>query len=454
MCAPSKVRWPDSPVSAAASKLIFRCKSLAVQGGVLRVLIVDDHERIRRGIRVLLSGMENIDVCGEAVDGHDAITKAKLLIPDVIIMDMNIPSPNGIEATGEIRRILPNIKIVLISQHEIPQAQREALRAGAVTYLPKSSIWRLVEDLRKLQRSNGNGDGNGTVAFSESNIAASPNTEENSKDRADLESLLRDCEERFHSAFDQMAVGMCHIAEDGRWIRFNQKLCDIVGYTRKEMQHLRLQDITHPADLTTDIELIRAVAAGDVDQYFEEKRYIRKDGRIAWVRLTVNAVRDPDHKLKYCLHVAEDISASKETEEKLFRASYDLQVASGCLSLVAEQAGALLTHCSRDLRYLWVNQNYADWLRKPAEKIIGLPIVDVVGREAFQTLQPHFDQVLSGKKIAYEEDVTYDRIGQRHISATYSPTFDSSGIADGWLALLQDVTAAKRSEPLRQSGLL
>lgn len=391
----------------------------------MRVLIVDDHERIRRGIRVLLSGMENIDVCGEAVDGHDAIAKTKLLNPDVIVMDMNIPGPNGIEATRAIRNTLPDAQVILISQHDIPQATNEALRAGAVSYLPKSSIWKLVEELRKLQHPNG---------------GAPLNVRETPLDRADLETLLRDCEERFHSAFDQMAVGMCYISEDGRWLRFNQKLCDIVGYTGKEMQQLRLQDITHPADLATDRELIRAVAAGDVDQYLEEKRYIRKDGRIAWVRLTVNAVRDRDHKLKYCLHVAEDISASKEAEEKLLRATHDLQVATGCLSLVAEQTGALLTHCSRDFRYLWVNQNYADWQRLATQKIIGRPIVDVVGREAFQKLQPRFDQVLAGKRIAYEEDLTYDRIGPRHISATYNPTLDSSGVADGWLALLQDVT--------------
>lgn len=382
--------------------------------------------------------MENIDVCGEAADGQDAIAKAKLLNPHVIVMDMNIPRPNGIEATREIRRTLPDAQVILISQHDIPQATNEALRAGAVSYLPKSSIWKLVEELRKIQGAN----------------ASAPLHPEGPQDRTDLEGVLRDCEERFHSAFDQMAVGMCHIAEDGRWLRFNQKLCDIVGYTCKEMQHLKLQDITHPADLVADLALIRKVASGALDQYLEERRYIRKDGRIAWVRLTVNAVRDSDRKLKYCLHVAEDISASKEAEEQLLRATHDLQIATGHLALVTEQTGALLTHCGRDFRYLWVNQNYADWLRTPAEKIIGRPIVDVVGREAFKALRPRFDQVLSGAKIAYEDDVTYDRIGQRHISATYSPTLDSAGIADGWLAVLQDVTARKRSEPLRQPDLL
>lgn len=416
----------------------------------MRVLIVDDHERIRRGIRVLLSGMENVDICGEAVDGHEALARAKALHPDVIIMDMNIPGPNGIEVTRAIRSTFPGTEVIIISQHDIPQARSEALRAGAVTYLPKSSIWNLVADLRKMQRGNGKR----SAAPAKSHVSSPADTEENTCYRPDFEAVLRECEERFHSAFDQMAVGMCHITEDGHWLRFNQKLCDIVGYTAREMQQLRLQDITHPEDLAADLALIHSVASGDIDHYLEEKRYIRKDGRIAWVRLTVNAVRDEQGKLKYCLHVAEDISSSKEAEEKLARATRDLQIASGHLALVAEQTGALLTRCSRDLRYVWVNQNYADWLRTPADQIIGRPIVDVVGREAFDALRPRFDQVLSGEKITCEDDVTFDRIGHRHISAAYTPTLDADGIADGWLALLRDVTGRKLREPLCQSDLL
>jgi len=71
----------------------------------LRVLIVDDHEVVRRGVRSLLMTQRDLDVCGEAVDGRDAIEKTKILLPDLFLMDFSMPNMNGFDATREIRRI-------------------------------------------------------------------------------------------------------------------------------------------------------------------------------------------------------------------------------------------------------------------------------------------------------------------------------------------------------------
>jgi PAS domain-containing protein len=99
-----------------------------------------------------------------------------------------------------------------------------------------------------------------------------------------------------------------------------------------------------------------------------------------------------------------------------------------------------LAHCSRGLRYLWVNQYYADWLHKPVDKIVGRPIQDVIGKEAFETLLPRFEQALRGEDVSYQAEVTYEEIGLRRISAAYKPTLDSNGSTDGWVALVEDIT--------------
>lgn len=105
----------------------------------MRVLIVDDHEVVRRGVRSLLLTQREFDVCGEAVDGRDAIEKARMLLPDLVLMDFSMPNLNGFDAAREIRRILPQTEVVILSQHETSQMATQAFRAGALGYVVKSS---------------------------------------------------------------------------------------------------------------------------------------------------------------------------------------------------------------------------------------------------------------------------------------------------------------------------
>src|SRR6516164_4316087 len=122
------------------------------------------------------------------------------------------------------------------------------------------------------------------------------------------------------------------------------------------------------------------------------------------------------------------------------------------LELVIKQMDAAVTRCSHDLRYLWANQGYADWIKRPLNEIVGHPIVDVLGKEAFEHLQHHFVRVLTGHRVHYEEEVSFQGIGQRWISATYTPTLNPDGAANGWVAVVLDITERKRVEgELRRS---
>ena len=106
----------------------------------MRILIVDDHDLLRQGIRSLLLSRADFDVCGEAMDGQEAIEKSRQLKPDLVVMDISMPRLNGLDATREIRKILPQTAILILSQHKSAEMIREAQRAGAQGYVVKSSI--------------------------------------------------------------------------------------------------------------------------------------------------------------------------------------------------------------------------------------------------------------------------------------------------------------------------
>src|SRR5262249_27934946 len=96
-------------------------------------------------------------------------------------------------------------------------------------------------------------------------------------ERRRAEAKVAESGRRFRATFDQAAVGIAHVAPDGRWLRVNQKLCDIVGYNHHELMRLTFQDITYPDDLEADLGYVRRLLAGEITTYSMEKRYFRKD---------------------------------------------------------------------------------------------------------------------------------------------------------------------------------
>jgi NarL family two-component system response regulator LiaR len=118
----------------------------------MRVIIADDQDFIRHGLRALFSDEKDIEICAEAVDGREALTKSLELKPDVVIMDVVMPRMDGIEATRLLRKALPQVKIVSLSQYDLPEMVKEAEKAGAAAFVSKLLIWdKLVPALRRVQ---------------------------------------------------------------------------------------------------------------------------------------------------------------------------------------------------------------------------------------------------------------------------------------------------------------
>jgi PAS domain S-box-containing protein len=144
---------------------------------------------------------------------------------------------------------------------------------------------------------------------------------------------VRDGEARFRAIFDNAAVGIARVAPDGHWLEINQRLCDIVGYTREELMTKTFTDIAHPEDLNSDLRAMRRMLDGEIDTYLKETRYYRKDGSIVWGNLIASMTRKSDGSPDYFLCAIEDISARKLAEEKLREHEERLSLASKAAGL-------------------------------------------------------------------------------------------------------------------------
>jgi len=117
----------------------------------MRVLIADDQDFIRRGLRAVLSAEKDIEVCAEAIDGRDALAKSLELRPDIVIMDIIMPRMDGIEATRLLRKALPKAKVLSVSQYDVPEIVNQAEEAGAAAFVSKLLVWdKLVPSLRRV----------------------------------------------------------------------------------------------------------------------------------------------------------------------------------------------------------------------------------------------------------------------------------------------------------------
>jgi DNA-binding NarL/FixJ family response regulator len=123
--------------------------------GKISLMLVDDHPLFRQGLRRVLEAEKDMEVIIEVADGDEALRIAKQLSPDVVIMDINLPGMNGLQVTRELKTVMPEIAVIMLTAYHDDEQIFHAVRAGAAAYFPKDvTPRRLVEAIRQVEQGN------------------------------------------------------------------------------------------------------------------------------------------------------------------------------------------------------------------------------------------------------------------------------------------------------------
>ena len=274
------------------------------------------------------------------------------------------------------------------------------------------------------------------------------------KEQKKAEDIRYQTEGFFRATFEQAAVGIAHISQDGTFLRINQKFCDIVGYSREEMMGQTFQDITHPDDLKGDLEQVNLLLEGKKKTYSIEKRYFHKDGATVWVRLTVSLVRDLSGKPDYFVSVIENIDKRKLAEESLRKSE------EGFRNLMEQSPLSIQIH-TPDGKLHRSNAAYEKLYALSKETLAELyekynVLLDDQAKE--RGLMQHIERVFSGEIVTFPE-YEYDGIDTLKtldfskpvsrkcwIKTHGFPIMDKNGTVTHAVFMSEDFTERKKAE--------
>jgi PAS domain S-box-containing protein len=182
---------------------------------------------------------------------------------------------------------------------------------------------------------------------------------------------LRSSEERYRSTFEQAAIGMMHTATDGKFMHCNARFAEIIGYPQDQVVGLSFLQITAPEDRAFDAKMMEAFKSGGTSAASWEKRYIRKDGTLTWVRLTASPLCDSDGKIIHMVTLVEDINQRKKAEEALRRSDAEFR------ALFDSVNDAIFIMSMADYTIVEANQVACKRLGYSREELIGLKVTQI-----------------------------------------------------------------------------
>jgi diguanylate cyclase (GGDEF)-like protein/PAS domain S-box-containing protein len=265
-------------------------------------------------------------------------------------------------------------------------------------------------------------------------------------DRTRTEAQLRDSEERYRATFEQAAVGIIHTALDGSILRCNARFAEIIGYPPDEVPGMTFQQITPPEDLPESIRALNLFVTGQASSASWEKRYIRKDGGLTWVKLTISVQRDEGGRTLHFIGVVEDSNARKDAEELLTEAANALQLSEERYRTVFQTSlDAFNINRLSDGVFVDVNESFLRFTGCTREDVIGHTSrelnfwVDPDIREKMVQILRQDSSVgnLEARFRRRDGEIVWGQVSESMIETDGEPCI---------LSVTRDITAAKEAE--------
>ena len=256
------------------------------------------------------------------------------------------------------------------------------------------------------------------------------------------EEALKTSEQRFRAIFNQAAVGIAQVGIDGKWLVVNQKLCDIVGYTREELLKQTFQDITHPDDISVGLEYRKRSLSNEIQTYSLEKRYICKDASPVWINLTASAIHNDSGEPEYFIAIVEDIGDRKRTEAELQKSLKDLSDIKFALDKAAIVA---MTDAKGIITY--VNDKFCELSQYSTEELIGKTHNIINSGYHPQEFFKDLWSTISRGKIWHGEIKNRAKDGTYYwVDTVIVPFLNDQGKPFQYLAIRFDISERKRAE--------
>lgn len=181
-------------------------------------------------------------------------------------------------------------------------------------------------------------------------------------EKIEKEEALKEGEQKFRIFFDHAAIGILQVSPDGKFLVVNPQFCKMTGYSEEELLGKTFMDITHPEDVEKDVASGQRLIKGEISTYEHEKRYVRKDGSVFWVYLTVTPFRDATGRPKYFVSTTQDITHRKNMEQALQESEQKFKA-------IFDQTAMGLAQVSLNGKIITANQKCCDLLGYPLEQL-------------------------------------------------------------------------------------